>query len=324
MKIKIKILTPVHIGSGEEISPLEYFIDRERGNFNRLNMNSLLRDEKFKPFMNKFISEASRSRYIRQIINNDALLRRHVLYSLPISAEARSYLITNPTNVKSFIKSAGRVYLPGSSLKGAILSAVLWYAIKQNYPKQDIPQKKRIETFLSTKRRESQRAYDELLKIVFPWIARVKDQSSPKFANWMDLSDSNLQWPQDRLQISLAKVKGARRGGELPILYESLREGSLFEMEIRKKEGIFSEHEVLKIAHEFYIKVAQRDVQKDSFNIIQEPYLVRVGQGSTAFSTSFLLLAEELPYLRYSISEPRTRKRIADKIPLGFVQIILQ
>lgn len=319
MRIKIKILTPIHIGSGEEISPMEYFIDRDKGFFHRLNMETLFRDERFKPYKERFIKEAARSRYIGQIIPDQALLRRHVLYSLPISAEARQQIITNPTNIKAYIKSAGRPYLPGSSLKGSLLSALIWFLIKRNYPELPDNQKKEIEELLT--RRDTRRANELLLEKVFSWLAPKTKASPAKYARWLNISDSDLKTCQASLQISLVKVKGAGLGKELPILYESLKEDQFFEASMESQESAFSEEEILKIAHDFYLKVAEKD-DKYKEKLSSEPYLIRLGQGSTAFSTSLLLLAEDLR-LRYFLQPPRTRKRIENAIPLGFAQISL-
>jgi len=321
MKIKLKVLSPIHIGSGEEIAPTEYFIDYANLRFNRLNMNSLFHDEKFKPFRERFINEAAKNRYIGNIIGDQSLLNRHILYSIKISPTARQHVIYNKTNVKAFIKSAGRVYIPGSSIKGAVLSAIFWYVLKLNYNAQNESRKEQIQSYLKAKIRESSRAYDDLLKITFPWIIERKSaQENPKFTHWLDFSDSNLFLPQESLELSLAKVKGARRGGELPILYECLKEDLVFEVEITRKNIKFNEEDILKIAHNFYLKVAD----KDGIQLPQEPYLLRLGQGSTAFSTSLLILSEELGISGYSIRAPRTRKRIDENIPMGFVQISLQ
>jgi len=317
MKIKIRVLTPVHIGSGEELTPLEYFIDRERGFFHRLNMNSLFQDEKFQPFVNTFISEATRRRNIGEIVRDHSLLRRHILYSLPISAEARQPLLTSPANVKTYIKTAGRVFIPGSSLKGSILSAILWFVLKEACIK-DQSKKARIQEILSSKKND-QKAFDDLLRIALPLIV-LESRSVPdaKFLRWLDVKDSSQHLPGDSLRISLAKVKGARRGGEIPIFYECLKEGQTFEMEINCGLARFSEEEILEISHDFYSHVAR----KDGVNLSADSYLLRLGQGSTAYSTSLLLLAESLGLRQYPLRPPRTRKRIAENIPMGFVQLL--
>lgn len=320
MKIRIEVLTPIHIGSGEEISPMEYFIDREKGVFHRLNMDSLFRDERFKRHRERFINEAARSRSIGQIIPDQDLLRRHILYTLPISAEARQYIITNPINIKAYIKSAGRPYIPGSALKGSVLSALIWHVIRENYPKQSDSQKMEIQNIFLGKERIN--ASEILLKKALSLIAPKSGLSNPKFVRWLEVSDSHLSSCHESLQISLVKVKGAKSGRELPILYESIKEGQIFEAEIKRQAADFSEKEILEIAHQFYLKVAQKDEAsfKYAYRLPSDPYLVRLGQGSTAFSTSLLLLAEDLG-LRYFLHPPRTRKRIVESIPMGFVQI---
>jgi len=318
MKIKVTVLSPVHIGSGEEISPTEYFIDRQRGWFNRLNLNSLFLDVKFRAHRERFITEAARSRYIGQIISDDSLLNKHILYSIPISAEARQEIINSPKNVKTFIKSAGRVYLPGSSLKGSILSAFLWHVLKEKSQEK----KAIIEEIIQVGKGQSAQAYDKLLNLALGRVAPVEHRpENPKFSHWLDVADSNTIFPQESLQISLVKVKGSRTGRELPVFYETIKKDQIFWMEIKatevlRKEG-YSEKALFQIAHDFYSRVAQ----KDGVSVPNVPYLLRVGQGATAFSTSLLILAEDLRIRNYALRPPRTRKRIADHTPLGFVQI---
>lgn len=350
MRIKIEILTPVHIGSGEEISPLEYFIDREKGVVHRLNLNTLFQDERFNDHRERFINEAAKRRYIGQIISDQNLLRRHILYSVPISADARRAIMDNPANIKAYIKSAGRPYIPGSALKGSLLSALIWHIIKEKYAGLCNSQKEKInKIFLDREDRDMHWASDDLLNLAFfliepesgfskpkyeKGLSEHKNESElprPKFAQWLSVSDSNFHSCQESLQISLVKVKGSKSKGELSIFYETLKEGQVFEAEIERQdkrkdktqEYKLSEINILKIAHNFYSKVAQKDGQnliKYSDKLPSENYLVRLGQGSTAYSTSLLLLAEDLG-IGYFVGHPQTRKRIADSIPMGFAQI---
>lgn len=317
MKVRVRVLCPIHIGSGEEISPTEYFIDREKGMFNRLNLDSLFQDRQFRLFRDNFLRDAARSRSISQIINDGSLLKRHILYSLPISPQARE-IITKPCNVKMFMKSAGRAYLPGSSLKGSILSAFLWYVLKEKYEQN----KTKIEPLIKARKYEHQRAYDDLLnlafEIAFPHNFRME---KAKFTHWLDVSDSDFRLPAQCLQISLVEVKGAQKGGQIPIFYGTLKEGTVFEMEMKATPKTlannFSETKLLQVTHEFYSRVAN----KDGVNIESDRYLIRLGQGSTAFSTSLLLLAEEIQIRDYRLRPPRTRKRIDEHRPMGFAQI---
>lgn len=315
MKVKVEILTPLHIGSGEEISPSEYYVDKESGGFSRINMDALFHDPLFKGHMNRFISEATRQRYIGAIIEH-SLLKKYPLYSIPIKGEAKSYILSNQTNVKAFVKTAGRVFIPGSSLKGSILSALMWHTLKNNYAAN----KARIDEILSRRpqnKREEGETYNELLKLSLSLIAPKSRQG--RFSQWINLSDSDYKHPQESIELYLSRVKGARRGGELPILFEGIKRGQRFELEITIIGSKFGEKELLEIAHNFYTKVAEYDGVK----VDKQPYLLRLGQGSTAYATSLLILATDLGIKDYRVSPPRTRKRIDDKIPMGFVRLAL-
>jgi len=313
MKIRLEVLTPLHIGSGEEISPTEYYIDKNSHRFIRLNMDALLSDPQFHQFRERFISEASRQRYIGSILDI-SLLEKHPLYSIPISGEARSYIASNQTIVKDFVKTAGRVFIPGSSLKGSILSAMMWYVLRTNYKNMGT-QINDLLTRRPQNRREEGEIYNDLMKLSLS-LASL-DPKQGRFTQWLNISDSALKTPQDSLAISLARVKGARSGGELPILYETIEPGVSFEMEISRVKSRFSEKDVLEIAHSFYLKV----LEHDKVSIDRKPYLLRLGQGATAFSTSLLILAEELGIKNYRVKQPRTRKRMDDTVAMGWIRI---
>lgn len=313
MKINIEILTPLHIGSGEEISPSEYFIDKDSGKFTRLNMDSLFTDPLFKNYMYRFISDASKQRYIGSFIDQ-LLLKKYPLYSIPISDNAKFYLANNQTNVKAFIKTAGRVFIPGSSIKGSILSGLIWYVLKNNYELY----KTKINELLvkkPQKRKEEVKIYNELLEISLSLIAPNIKQG--RFSQWLNISDSTYKLPQESIEVFLSWVKGAKKGKQLPILFEGIKRGQTFEAEIFKIGAKFNEKEILEIAHNFYIKVAE----KDGVNIDKKPYLLRLGQGSTVYATSLLILVNDLKIKSYNVNNPRTRRRVNDNVPMGFVRL---
>ncbi|MCX7994985.1 MAG: type III-A CRISPR-associated RAMP protein Csm5 [candidate division WOR-3 bacterium] len=320
MKVKIKILSPLHIGSGAEISPMEYLV--ENANFHRLNMDSLFKDVEFKPHMDKFIEIAKTSRYIGNILPQP-LLKKHILYTIPIKGEALKYLNTKRTVVKEFVKTAGYVYIPGSSIKGSIFSAIFWYSLREAYrnninwsiKKEGEPTPISAQAFIISALQRHYN-YNELLDLAF--YVFTKNKTKSRFARWVRISDTNKKSVADTLQISLAKVKGAKRGGELPILYEALKSGSEFEFEINAEHSVYNESKIIDIVDEFYRKV----LNKDKSDIKPSGKLIRLGQGSTAYSTSCLILAEELKINGYRVKPPTTRKRIDDTIPLGWAEII--
>lgn len=329
MKIRINILSPLHIGSGEAISPSEYYIDQQAARFIRLNMNALISSPSFEPYREKFITEASKQRYIGSIIKDTILLQKFPRYSIPIRGESKTYLANNQTTVKDFVKTAGRVYIPGSSLKGAILSGMIWRTILELFQKNPTYKRRTLvdgkvfwkeveaDDFIREALTGPMR-YEEFSNFVFSYFSH--DTKADRFLQWINVSDTSYASPEGSLEISLAEVKGARRGGELPILYETIQPGSSFTGEISVKNLRLSEDEVLETAHRFYVKVLERD----NAPISKEPYLLRLGQGSTAFSTSLIIAAEELGMKNYRVKPPRTRKRIDENTPMAWVRICPQ
>jgi len=316
MKIKIKILTPVHIGSGEEITPTEYIIDNNK--FVRIDMDKLFSDADFKQYVDKFISNASSGvRYIGEIINDTELLKRNALYSIDIDTSAQQYINRHKINVRSFIKSALRVYIPGSSLKGSILSGVI----------EGVLSKKRIQKFEN---------YEKHLSNV---LQKLTGSGLGRFSRWLDVRDSDFKSVDETLKLVETKLVGASSTREMSILYEVLKEGVEFETEIisRCKE---TEQQILKMASDFYKKVYKKE--KEFFEsrgikeaqlpeISENSYILRIGQGSTAWSTSFLILAEKLNIRNYTIHRPkqhsrifgppRTRKLVSGTKSMGWVKI---
>lgn len=137
--LTLTVMAPVHIGSGERISSMEFQIKKEDSqNFlSVFSLDSLLEWIGAQPNAERLASlltgmlENPKNGGLRKFISD---------YSVPLSA-VESYAVpladgVNPNEVRevlTFIKTAGsRVYLPGSSLKGALRSALLRGALVQN------------------------------------------------------------------------------------------------------------------------------------------------------------------------------------------------
>ena len=123
-RYEIEILTSLHIGSGEKIYPLEYVIDKE---FIRVNMDKLLAEPSFG--REKFIRESKkRDFYLGAFDKGNSL--KYPLYktaiALSTASELTNNLRTSNALVLDFIKEGKNFYIPGSSLKGAIRTAMLW------------------------------------------------------------------------------------------------------------------------------------------------------------------------------------------------------
>ncbi len=136
--LKCTALTPIHIGTGEELEPFNYHIEKE-----------MLYVFDF----SKFIKETTpqiRTELSKLIDQNDVIalrrfLRKHIdlekysLFKLPVAKEIASEYEAkkdDPKNqllIKPFIRNeiTFHPFIPGSSIKGAIRTAVLNYFLKK-------------------------------------------------------------------------------------------------------------------------------------------------------------------------------------------------
>ncbi|MBR1738102.1 MAG: type III-A CRISPR-associated RAMP protein Csm5 [Firmicutes bacterium] len=130
-KVKIKTLAPVHIGSGQEIQKSEYVYDKKSGMlyvmdtyklFEGLSKFNLL--DRFEEFILRS-PEATMTDFVEK--NGITVFKDWAAYSYYVG-KAKKY--TNP--IKGYVKDAyGMPYIPGSSLKGAIRSALLSTVLRQ-------------------------------------------------------------------------------------------------------------------------------------------------------------------------------------------------
>ncbi len=141
-RLACEALSPIHIGSGSEIEPLDYII---RGN--RLYLFS----------MNSFVSkltDSERARFeavidsgdlisVRKFLFDNADVEKCAAYSVEVSAgvagryRAKLQDVQNQLMISPFIRDtvSGRPFIPGSSLKGAIRTALVSAAaLKRNLP----------------------------------------------------------------------------------------------------------------------------------------------------------------------------------------------
>lgn len=142
-KLKCEILSPVHIGSGQELDPLNYIIDG-----GKLYKVSLL---KFVASMN----DAERIRFeniittgnlieIRKYVGENIDKEKDSSYSLQVSPAIESLYrsklndIQNQLLIQPFIKTEGghSAFMPGSSIKGALRTAIVSEIAKKINPQK--------------------------------------------------------------------------------------------------------------------------------------------------------------------------------------------
>ena len=266
--------------------------------------------------MISLLKGAGAARYIGGYIPPQ-LLTNHSAYQVPFSPEARGHLTTNPIVVKECVKSAGRVLVPGSSIKGAIFSALLFEVLTEQW--QAGQTREAIGGLLKNK--DDNRQYNDLLNLVFRDFSESPSKKQQgRFMHWIDVSDSSLGYPEDHLRIFLTRVEGARSDSSLPIVIEALDLEKNFQLEIKTTGGFrWSAEDLLKIADRFYRLVWMKT--NGGAPVPGEGALIRIGQGSSAYTTSLLIFAEQnmIGQDIYRFLPPRTSKQVVGDGGMGWV-----
>lgn len=133
-RVKAEILTPVHIGDGTELEPLEYVI---KDKFYKVNLEEWLstltgeKAEEFKRLTGRDYAQKSILTQLRRFVRDNIDIDRYTEWSSDVSEavkkryEERFNVPENQLPMSPFIRTANKPYLPGSSIKGAIRTAYL-------------------------------------------------------------------------------------------------------------------------------------------------------------------------------------------------------
>ena len=243
-RITLKTLGPVFIGSGETIGKKEYAYYYQRKKLYILDMKKVFLGMQKKGLLQRYESFLMdpRQRSLEQFlgtqrIKEDEVARwaRYCLRMDDIKTDTKTF-----NEIHSFMKDAyGLPYIPGSSLKGAIRTAMEGSIILGNQSaKSIIRAKEKVATDSGYKRKRWKDTDKELSRIAFYTIPRpdnVKKDSMlrDKMAG-IRISDSQPLKVEDL--ILCQKIDEYRDGGtrELPIFRECLRPGTevIFDLEI--------------------------------------------------------------------------------------------
>ena len=141
-RFQLTPLTPIHVGSGESLEPFEYVIDGDL--LHRFSMDA---------FMLELPSDAQ-ARFVevveqsvpatRSFVASQARVAKRVTrFTADVSAGARDLYAQQIAGgeahpeILSCIRTNDRAYLPGSSLKGALRTALLYHAMDKGNREQN-------------------------------------------------------------------------------------------------------------------------------------------------------------------------------------------
>ncbi|MEK0085286.1 type III-A CRISPR-associated RAMP protein Csm5 [Benzoatithermus flavus] len=132
-------LTPIHVGDGSLLAPEDYLLDK--GDVARFVPERVVAD--MRPAeRQRFLAalDAGRLGEAQAILRRAVDPDRHVVERIALAGRAREKLAAvfeNPLQrgeIRPFVRTAGRPYLPGSSLKGALRTALLDHFATRRQP----------------------------------------------------------------------------------------------------------------------------------------------------------------------------------------------
>lgn len=208
-KMKLKILSPTFIGSGEEYDRCDYIYDGQYINIIEQNkwIEYLIKEDLLDEFTDK-LGKSGKNLEIDKWLKSKNKDLKKVIKRCCI----KKFKISNMTDFKSntihsFVKNIeGKPYIPGSSIKGAIISALVGYYGGQK--KWDA---------------------DKIQKIKIKGIS-ISDSTS------FDLENLELYKKKDRIIIN-----GEEKQNELPIYRECAIPGTVVDFTIRIDEKLIRE-----------------------------------------------------------------------------------
>ncbi|MBT9138184.1 MAG: hypothetical protein DDT31_00734 [Syntrophomonadaceae bacterium] len=169
MKYVLETISPVHIGTGSTIGPIEYVVDDR---FYRIDMDALFRDDAFDN--ESFIKQSMQGMlYLGSFDKNAHKRGGCIRYSVSSSNDVLDAIKSSASRggrsaeVSEYIKTRDLPYIPGSSIKGAIRTAILWWVLKND---SRIFNKAiaHLERLLGSERRVDKKwVGDEIEKMVF-------------------------------------------------------------------------------------------------------------------------------------------------------------
>ena len=129
MNLGIKTLTPIYIGTGEEYNGRSYITEDDNVKF--YDLRGIISTIDKMPQRDRFFALLSERRrlvdILKEVFGDDELpwLDDSCIYTLPLSDKIGGDKRIRP--IRTFIGNAKNIYIPGTEIKGAIRTAILYY-----------------------------------------------------------------------------------------------------------------------------------------------------------------------------------------------------
>ena len=219
--VTVKTISWVHIGSGDVLLR-DYDYAVHEGRTYRLDMDALLDEKVTDAAMADLVARTPPGQLLQaEDFGGESPLFRYILQGEPRSSASGA-------EVREQIKDAwDRPYLPGSSLKGALRTAILWNAVKQAGRPVSPGDLKRVGRFAA------QPVEEQVLR------QRGQTRANYDLLRAIQVSDS-APLGIESLVLTNAQVIGGRTQSGAPVELEALRPGAELMVRIKIDLALFS------------------------------------------------------------------------------------
>lgn len=358
MKCKLKIITPVHIGSGESYGSHEYYIKGTKNKkriFARIDLTKLYSVLE-NPLKDEFIHQISTPEFKLDQFKNKIgkrTMKKAIIY--------RGYFFGDTKNIKEVrehVKVLNQVYIPGSSIKGSIKTALLYKQLNKSEfkelsriimaPEKINMKKRRLEIFINKF-----------------FSGRGKDFAKHSIARFLQITDTTTFKSPAIYEIKILRANHPNRynyknftlhleciprmKGFLEFEMNSKYYENFNKLRLKDKKRLidldkikeslykfsedYIEHEI-KFASKYGIESLKEEYEKLQRENSEKAPLMRIGQGSGFLGTTIALRFKKDDKKAYELVRkitrgksheyefPKTRKLIRGKKPLGWVKVI--
>lgn len=344
---ELSVISPVHIGNGNEFTLIDFIMENK--NFINIDFDKVVDycsekniklAEEIETKLDKFKMEEF---FKKNHLNSEDFSR----YSIPLKIDFDRIRQTKP-RVREFIKGANELpYIPGSSIKGAIRTAILWSALqdKDIFKYCDKLYNSRVNPKTACKNLEQEifgkNAHEDILRML-----RISDSKQ------LDINN---------LEVNEIKIIGNLES--IPTYIENLKAGITTDFGLWIDEKFLSIDKnkylniknILKVCNEFSMSVVEKqsiyndfeDVTKKFFkedlknsikNCKENEAIFNIGWGGGWYSKTIGLKIEKyrgwndlrknrlklgkIPGKKMFVFDfPKTRRVTLDELPLGWVKI---
>ncbi len=331
-KLNLIPLTPIHIGTGESIEPFEYVITDNLYKFQPEKFVSSLAGDEQKRFMDT-IEKGMFG--VRQFVK-DRIKQIYDIkeYSTRVSPEALRLYEQRLSNPKSdlsifpFIKTSGAPFIPGSSLKGAIRTAILYEKVKK--PVSEINARKlEAETFGYARYREGIYQGIDITNDVFKTL-KISDSQKVDISTILRSvtvhTKKGNDWREDIPLLREVCLSKLFDNADLTFLHTL----QLAELDKPSGSGRVDLKEIIRSCRNFYLLHLKEEkeylasfpkaakwykILEECLNALPEnAFLVRFGWGSGFDGVT-------INYARKNREIKRSRRLAEGEVPLGWAEI---